>query len=127
MAFPQTQIATAQRLIKKFGQEAQWIIPGAFVPDNPDYPGGSGSSSDPEVIEVWVCVLPEDRVGYEWVKYIVDTEIPDGNGYLLLAGGINFEPDITHSIILADGSTVKPSKIDKLAPSGVPILYTVKF
>lgn len=128
MAYPQTQIETAQRLIKKFGQLGTWIIPGVSVPVDPNNPWGSVTPGDDETYDVYIVPLPEDRQGYEWVKYIAGTEIPDGNGYLLMAGGLEFEPDISHSVLLADGiTTLKPSKINKLAPTGIPILYTVKF
>jgi len=127
MAYPQTQIATAQRLIKKYGQLAQWVSVGIFVPDNPDYPSGPGSAPEPDLHDVWICPLPEDRIGYEWVKYIAQTEIPEGNGYFLMAGGITFEPKQGDSVIMADDRTIVISKFDILGPSGIPILYTVKF
>ncbi len=126
MPYPQTQIETCQRLIKKYGQEAVFVSVGIFTPDNPDEPSGPGTTAEPIEHDVWVCPLPEDRQGYEWVKYIIGTEIPEGNGYLLMAGGLSFEPKSADSIILSDGRTITIDKFNVLGPSGVPILYTVK-
>lgn len=117
------QIATARRMITAKGMLCLWteIRPGpATAPNKP------GPSIPFEYPNTPLIFLPENRVGYEWLKAITGTEIPEGGGYALMPA-VDFEPTLASVITKIDGTELQPVSIDPLSPNGETILYTVKF
>lgn len=116
-------IATAKRMIEAKGMPCVWteIRPGpATAPNKP------GPTISFEYPDTYLVFLPENRIGYEWLKAITGTEIPEGGGYALMAA-VDFEPTLSSTITQIDGTELQPNSIDPLSPNGEIILYTVKF
>jgi hypothetical protein len=116
------QIATAKRLIEKYGMVCVWTELRPGTPTAPNKPG----PTVPFVYSASLVFLPENRIGYEWVRALVGTEIPEGGGYALMPA-VDFEPTLSSVIEQLDGTELRPQSIDPLSPNGEIILYTVKF
>lgn len=116
------QIATALRLIKKNGRVVQWRqiteVENTPQPWNPKT--GTGKDND-----VSICFLPVDRITYETLSLRAGTELPKGNelGYM---GAVDFEPNLK-DVVVRDGKEMAIVYIDRLAPNGQNILYTILF
>lgn len=115
-----TQIATAQRLISKFGQSCTWRKTAVSTP-NPAKPWEmiSGTVTDTTVKVVFVSKFKE----HFFLKYMANTEIPEGLfiGYMAAQ---NFTPAI-NDILIRGHETLTIQAIDIVEPNGEPILYIV--
>lgn len=120
------QIATAKRLITKYGAPMTWRVMVDGAPVDPDMPWKPTEATTTEY-PVHIVMLPETRIGYEWVRYLVGTEIPEGSGYGLMYA-VPFIPSLKDTVIAPDGSEMKPSTIDPLQPNLTEIImYTLRF
>lgn len=113
------QIATALRLIKKYGQTVQMTTPTTTV--NPDKPWETTSTVD--VKDVVICFLPMNRFQYESLTLKTDTEVPKG-AVLAYMGQVDFTPNLK-STVLRDGKVLNVHYMDLLSPNGQKILYTM--
>lgn len=116
------QIQTALRLIAKNGQNVAWrIITDTSNPSQPWNPGEPTTDDKP----VKICFLPVDKQTYESIAFRAGTDIPKVSvlGYM---GAVNFEPNLK-DVVIRDGVELRIAYIDKLAPNGQNILYTVLF
>lgn len=117
------QIATALRLIKKNGRSVNWRQVRDTVAD-PSQPWKTGES---EIVDntVTICFLPVDRDTYKTLAFRFNGEIPSFSqlGYM---GAVNFDPNLK-DVVIRDGEELRIAYIDKLAPNGQNILYTVLF
>lgn len=120
------QIATAKRLITKNGAPMTWrTFADGALPD-PSMPWKPGAAV-PANHGVHIVMLPENRLGYEWIKYLVGSDVPEGNGYGLMYA-VPFTPSLNDTVVAPDGRELKPTSIDPLAPNITEIiLYTVRF
>lgn len=118
-------IATAQRLIAKYGEDCKWRKPAAVVEDEPGYPT-TGVVPDPVDCKM-VFFSPRDlgRGTEEFLALLRGTELPENKEIGLLAGGITFSPELPDTIKRASGLEIAIEKIDRLAPNGTPVLYYV--
>ena len=123
MAQYDRQIATALRLIAKYGQIATWrqIVDGVPDPETPWLPVGSA----PVDYSPHICFLPLDRDGKEFLMSIGQTEAVSGSMYGLM-GNVAFVPNIRDTVI-RDGVSLEIKSIDLLSPNGQKILYTMIF
>lgn len=115
-----TQIATAQRLISKFGQACTWRKTAVSTP-NPAKPWEMlpGANTDATVKVVFVSKFKE----HFFLKYMANTEIPEGLfvGYMAAQ---SFTPAI-NDILIRGSETLTIQAIDIVAPNGEPILYII--
>lgn len=115
------QIETALRLIKKNGQQIVWRKTKPIVPDvdKPWLPTG-----DVEIeYTPFVCFLPLNRVGKEFIQSLGQSEAVSGTYYGLM-GAQPFAPNLT-DVVVRDGVELDINSIDILSPNGQIILYTV--
>lgn len=120
-------IATAQKLIEKFGRLCYWQKPPAYSGGVPGYPE-VGPDPDPIVCKLaFFSPRDLDRGVMDQLGMMPGTEVPDNAQIGLLAGGISFTPENTDRIYLDEALTQSLSieKIDRIAPSGEPVLYFV--
>lgn len=121
-------IATAQRLIAKYGQDCHWQKPAPEDGGTPGYPG-EGDTPDPILCKMaFFSHRDMGRGSEEFLALMAGMEVPVNSEIGLLAGGITFEPKDEDWIIRdpeGAATQVAIKKIDRLAPSGVPILYYV--
>jgi len=115
-----TQIATAQRLISKFGQSCTWRKTAVSTP-NPAKPWEMipGVATDVTVKVVFVSKFKE----HFFLKYMANTEIPEGLfvGYMAAQ---SFTPAI-NDILIRGSETLTIQAIDIVAPNGELILYII--
>lgn len=114
------QIATAQRLIKKFGQSVTWrILQNVVDPAKPwnvtELPGIDKT--------VHICFLPTDRAGFESLGLKRPADLPT-TAVLALMGAVDFAPTLK-DVVIRNGQMLTIDYIDILAPNGKPILYTM--
>lgn len=118
------QIATATRLIKKYGQSVTWrSLPDGTVtdPDKPWRPVNGGHVDHSPII----CFLPDDRENRQFYAYLTGKEVSSGTtlGYM---AAVNFEPKLK-DIVIRDGVEYQIQNINLLSPNGENILYTIEF
>ena len=115
-----SQIATAQRLISKFGQSCTWRKTDVSTP-NPVKPWEMipGTVTDAAVKVVFVSKFKE----HFFLKYMANTEIPEGLfvGYMAAQ---SFTPAI-NDLLIRGSETLTIQAVDIVAPNGEPILYIV--
>lgn len=120
------QIATAQRLIKKNGAAVTWRKFVQPVDDNPANPGVPTNDDHP----VTVAFFPNDKLSLlTTLSMIAGTEVPSGRVYGLM-GAVNFEPGMDDLIVgtpYGDLRLIDKYGIERLAPNGETILYTLRF
>lgn len=118
------QIATAKRLITKFGQSVTWqqITDGA--PGDSSKPWKPGAATTVENT-VDIVFLPEDRRDYEFLRALSGTSIPTGNlvGYM---AATTFTPTLKDTV-LRGTEKLGVKSIDPIAPNGEILLYIVRF
>lgn len=115
------QIETALRLIKKNGQQISWKRTAAILPD-PDKPWLPVGDTEIEYTP-FICFLPLDRVGKEFLQALGQSEAITGTYYGLM-GAQPFAPNLK-DVITRDGVPLDIASIDILAPNGQIILYTI--
>lgn len=123
MAQYDRQIATALRLIAKYGQIATWqqIVDGVPDPETPWLPVGSTTVD----YSPHICFLPLDRDGKEFLMSMGQSEAVSGSMYGLM-GNVPFTPNI-RDVVKRDGVSLEIKSIDLLSPNGQKILYTIIF
>jgi hypothetical protein len=117
------QIQTAIRLIKKNGQQVDWIK--KVVTPNPSEPWNE-TSSDVVAGKPFICFLPLDLQGKQFLISLgAAPEIAQGTYYGLM-GAVNFQPS-TADKVLRDGKYLEIGSVDLLSPNGQKLLWTVIF
>lgn len=117
------QIATAKRLIAKYGQTVTWrsVVDGA----NASEPWKPPEAADVDH-EVNICFVPvRDNEWRKLLTYLKGSEVP--GGYLAgIMGQVDFTPSLK-DVVIRDGVTLRIASIDVLSPNGQKILYSVEF
>lgn len=119
------QIATAQRLIKKYGEQVIW----QSAPDSED----NGQPWNPEPVEpvdhrVVVAFFPTNSSIGQLIRMMRNSDVPTGNelGYMAQVSG--FVPSSLDTIVRKSGAVYRIKNIDPLDPNGEGvILYTLEF
>lgn len=124
MAVYARQIATAKRLITAKGKAVTWRSNSDGAPGDASQPWKPGATAAIDYL-VSIVFLPENRVGYEWLVRMTNSEIPEGSGYGLMHA-VTFEPTLK-DVVIKDGKELRIASIDPLAPNGEVILYTLRF
>lgn len=123
MAQYDRQIATAIRLIAKYGQAVTWRSANETENALEPWKATAGTPTDTEVS---ICFVPaKDN---EWRKlfyYLKGTEVPAGK-LAGLMGQVSFTPSLK-DVVIRDGKTLRIANIDLLSPNGQKILYTLEF
>lgn len=118
------EIAVAQELIAEFGGVNTWnerITPASVDSDNPHIPGNPVVTA----YTVRIAWLPWDQEARATFTRLTGLDNP-GDGYLYgLMGAVAFTPTTTAQITLPEGGIVKCTALDRLAPNGEIVLWTV--
>lgn len=117
-------IATATRLIKKYGQKVTWVQ----VKDgaNPSQPWKPAAANDTNKT-VYICfVSAKDNEWRKFLATLTGTEVPVGKLAGIMAGGLSFEPTLKDKVVRA-GKTLTVTNIDVIAPNEQKVLYTLEF
>lgn len=118
------QIATAKRLIAKFGQSVTWRVVADGTVSDADRPWLE-TPATPTDYTVAIAFLPLERQFQELLRYIKGAEVATGSIYGLM-GAVTFTPSL-RDVVLRSAKEYRIRSIDELAPNGEPILYTVEF
>ncbi len=119
-------IATALRLIDKFGQTVEWRQHLTTKPD-PTKPWIVADDA-PTIYKPRMVILPIEKDDQVFLRQINGTEAKIGDMYGLIGRVTAFDPTAGQNTIKdANGAILTVLNTDKLAPSGVPLLYTVIF
>lgn len=121
------QIASAKRLIEKYGQSVQWKPYVAADADDATPWKPKLDTSDPaDPVMVRIVFLPASRVNNELVRALSNApEVPSGKSYGLMPA-VNFVPSLA-DVVIRDGVEYRPCYIDPLSPNGEIIMYTIGF
>lgn len=115
-------IATAQRLIAKFGASCIWTKPAEETVGGD--PWRDVRIGPPEPHNVSIAFFSAKDLGYGStlaLAAMAGTEVP-AHSQMGLMGAVDFDPELTDTVTF-NGDTIDVTKIDKLAPNGDPILY----
>ncbi len=119
-------IATARRLIEKYGQECVWQK--AAADDDSDEPWRDVREGEPTNHDVRIAWFPPGS-NLAFLAALAGTEVPTNAESGLMAGDVPFEPLASDIVFKGDdpetGQRVEITKIDRLAPNGTPVLYTI--
>lgn len=82
-------------------------------------------ATPPVLTDVVICFLPVDKDSYETLSFRAGTDLPKVSelGYM---GAVEFAPNLK-DVVVRDGVELSIAYIDKLAPNGQNILYTILF
>lgn len=116
-------IQTALKLIKKNGQEISWKQPTNSIP-NPSQPWNQSTGSFTEY-KPFICFLPLDKEGREFLTAIGGGEILSGSFYGLM-GAVPFTPKKVDTVT-RNGVVLHIENIDEISPNGQKVLYTIIF
>jgi len=119
------QIATARRLIAKNGELCSWRSLSAGVVVDPLIPWQKSNGVDVGT-DVRIVYLPRSRVNTAFLQALGKTSVSVGMEYGLMAA-VSFTPKREDYVIRASGDKYKINAIDRLAPNGQIILYTIDF
>ena len=118
-------IATALRMVAQYGMVVTWEKPGPVTGTE-----ANPISGEPVEHSVSIVFLPSEANGLaSMLSAIQGTEVPNGGmvGYM---GAVDFVPELTDSVLGFDDLPLyldPKNGIERLAPSGVPILYILRF
>lgn len=122
-------IATAQELIAEFGQDCWWQKAAPKATNNvPGYPTDGALPTPVRCKIVFFSARDLNRGTFEFLQMIAPSfEVPDSGEIGLLAGGIEFTPEMTDTVRrgAVNADEVSVDKIDRLAPNGTPVLYYI--
>lgn len=117
------QIATAQRLIEKYGQKVIWNS--KLKADNAGQPWKPGQAADTPH-EVSICFVPKtDRLSRQLIQALTGTEVKVGS-LAGLMGVTDFTPS-GDDYVTRDGKLLTIDTLDVLNPNGQIVLYTIEF
>jgi len=120
-------IQNAKELIYEFGQDCWWQKPGVTVTSSPGY-ATAGELPQPSPCTIAFFSLKDlDRGVMQLVDVMPGTEVQDSAQIGLMAGGVDFTPQLTDTIRRGSATAAEISilKMDILEPNGTPVLYFI--
>jgi len=118
-------IATAQRLIAKYGQVVVWNSKLNGAPGNANEPW-KPTDTAPIPHTVSICFVPvRDRETRKFLQFLKGSEVQVG-ALAGLMGAVDFDPNASDAVI-RDGAELAIANIDLLSPNGQKVLYTIEF
>jgi len=121
MAVYTRQVASAKRMIAKYGQFCNWVKPIVEV-DDPDSPWNNGAGEPTTYEKIKIVFFPNPKHSLARAQ---GGEVQVGASLAYMAA-VNFVPSLEDTIIKADGSHATIVAIDKIAPNGEPILFIIE-
>ncbi len=117
------QIASARRLIAKYGQQVKWQKRENGAPASATEEWKPGPTIVTEY-DVQIAFLPDTRMGFEFLSMMAGTEVPTGKIVGYMAAPADFTPSLKDTIKRGD-EEIGIRTLDQLAPNGQAILYTI--
>lgn len=121
MAVFNRQVASAKRMIAKYGQTCQWVKPAGSV-DDPESPWNDGAGEPTVYTGLKIVFFPNDKHSLARANG-GDVQVGASIGYM---GAVNFKPSLEDKILKADGSPVTIVNIDEIKPNGESILFIIE-
>jgi len=120
------QIATAKRLITKYGQNAvTWKVETNGAPVDALKPWLPTEPATPVTHFVDICFLPVDKEMREFLRYIRGTEVSIGSSIGLM-GAVSFTPTIKDTV-LRSSVEYRIKWLEPFSPNGEIIFYIIEF
>lgn len=113
-------ISTANKMLAKYGAAATWIQYKDAAPNvlKPEEPGARTVKSFP----CKVLLTRKNRIGWEFLKFLAQTEIVESNEVALLAGACGFTPTKADKVTI-NGVTANVDTLNVVRPDGRPVLW----
>lgn len=121
------QIATAKRLIAKYGETVTWHSAPPSVPTDDDTPWNGTDVAPIDRPGIKVAFFPTESSIGQLIRMMRNSDVPTGNelGYM---AQVPFEVSSLDTLTRRDGSVYRIKNIDPLDPNGEGvILYTLEF
>ena len=121
------QIATAKRLIAKYGEPVTWHSAPTSVPSDDDQPWNGTDVKPIDRPGIRVAFFPTNSSIGQLIRMMRNSDIPTGNelGYM---AQVPFEVSSLDTLTRRNGSVYRIKNIDPLDPNGEGvILYTLEF
>jgi hypothetical protein len=124
MAVYSRQIASAKKLILKYGQNVTWrkLVNGSPVDINQPWKPTSGTVTD---YTVSIAFFTTSKMNNETQTYVKGTDIQKGSiiGYM---AAVEFAPN-PNDVVIRDGEQLVVEAFDVLNVNGEIIIYELKF
>jgi hypothetical protein len=135
MGLYDTHIATAKRMIAKYGQSCQWVIPAATTQDSAKPWKTSAGVPTSKPVKIAFFPMGTAPLGYASRGKNVDgpqqdaPEVVGGEmiGYMAPSDFFPNLSDHVTRVFQGQTETLRVLAIDVIAPAGDPVLYTVTF
>lgn len=117
-------VQDAIEIIQEEGMLCQWQKQAPITGGTAAYPTFGAQPTPVDVYIAWFRPQDLGRGTLEFLELMKGTEVPTGTEIGLMAGGQPFTPERTDTLI-KNGQVVVITKIDRIAPNGLPILYYI--
>lgn len=116
------QIATAKRLIERYGEACLWQQPGERDPDAKPWRGSDENPPDPIAVKIAFFPNGGDNSIAAVIAALGDTDVNIASEYGLMAA-VNFDPATSDTLTDSAGNNVEIVKMTPLRPNGEIILW----
>lgn len=120
-----SQIASAKRAILKNGELCIWNAVQVPVADDETPWKPTPALDQTFYTNIPICFVPLDKQK-EQISFMKGTEVPTGIAQAIM-GAVSFVPSVNDWVIRKSGELLRVKSIDRLAPNGDTILYTIVF
>ena len=114
------QIATAKRLIEKYGEDCLWQQPGERDPDAKPWHGSNENAPDPTPVKI--AFFPNGGDMAAVIAALGDTDATVASEYGLMSA-VDFDPATSDTLTDSAGNNVEIVKMTPLRPNGEIILW----
>ena len=119
------QIATARRLIDKYGETCSWQQPGDRDDNVKPWHGSNIDAPDPVSVKIVFFPNGGDNSLSEVIAALADTNVNIASEYGLMAGDVSFNPATSDTLQDSQGNNVEIVAITPLRPNGEVVLYKI--
>lgn len=118
------QVASAKRIIAKYGAACQWVSNANGAPADPSKPWNVGTTQA-TAHTVSVAFLPLNERQYKRAQLIAKTEVPTGF-YLAYMASVDFVPTLKDTVVDPNGQKYNVRWFDRINPNAQQdILYEI--
>lgn len=118
-------LATANRLILRYGAPVIWQQPRDAPPNDPSEPWLPGPTVLTTFQNVPLVRLPSNRKNIAFLMYLTGTEIPDGYERAIIPGNVPFVPTLKDYFADVASDKVAISWLDPFKPAGNVLLWVM--
>lgn len=118
------QIATADRLIRKYGELVTFHRLSDWTGDKPWKPSDDPTETDFE--DVPIVYYTETGLGRELLAYFQGADVPAGQTLAMIPGNVAFNPQLKDTIDSPTMGLLKVLSNNPISPSGIPIVHMLR-